>query len=163
MAAEYSGTILNMNNDLGHKDERIAELERLLNSLQQDKQQDTQEAHTDMDIDNEDEDQKEEDDLLSYDSEKSKDKNLESRDRSDDLEENDNSSLDSIHDNEDHVTPTTLQTVSNILQPSDRNLKRRTNHKEDIPATTNRSTRAKTSLRLAALKNTSSSEEANDL
>ena len=88
---------------------------------------------------------------------------MESRDRSDDLEEDDNSSLDSIHDNEDHVTPTTLQTVSNIPQPSDRSLKRRTTHKEDIPATTNRSTRAKTSLRLAALKKTSSSEEANDL
>jgi hypothetical protein len=91
-----------------------------------------------MDIDNEDEDQKEEDDLLSYDSEKSKDKNLESRDRSDDLEEDDNSSLDSIHDNKDNVTPTTLQTVSNIPQHSDRSLKRRTTHKEDIPETTNR-------------------------
>ena len=170
-----------MSSDLGQKDDRIAELERLLNSLQQNNQQDEQEPNTAMDIDNEDADPKDEDDLLSYDSEEPKDNNLEFQsnnnlefqssktsdsklsDRSDDLEEEDDPSLDSINSNEHNVPPTPLQTAPNIPQQSDCSLKRRTTDKEDIPVDTNQLTRAKTSLQIAAQEKTSPSEGVNDL
>ena len=191
VAAEYSGTIINMSNDLGQKDDKIAELERLLNSMQQNNQQDEQESNTAMDIDNADVEQKDEDDLLSYESEKSRDNKLEfqsdnnlelqstaasdfkSGDRPDDLDEEGDPSLDSNTSNETNdgnvlsqsylVPPMPLQTAPNIPQQSDRSLKQRTTDKEDIPVDTTRSTRAKTSLQIAAQEKTSSSEGANDL
>ena len=58
---------------------------------------------------------------------------------------------------------TLLQPAPNIMQQNDRSLKRRTTDKEDSPVAINRSTRAKTSLQLAAQEKTSSSEGAGDL
>jgi hypothetical protein len=56
VAAEYSGTILNMNSDIGQKDDRIAELEMLLLSLrpktsESSPTKDDNGSTTDMDVD----------------------------------------------------------------------------------------------------------------
>ena len=191
VAAEYSGTIINMSNDLGQRDDRIAELERLLNAMQQNNQQNEQESTTAMDIDNEAVKPTDEDDLLSYDSENPRDNNLEfqlednlelktptaSASKFGDLQEDLDEEGGSLWNNETRqecidgnvlsqsylVPPTPLQTAPNIPQQSDRSLKRRTTDKEDIPVDTTRSTRAKTSLQIAAQEKTSSSEGANAL
>ena len=191
VAAEYSGTIINMSNDLGERDDRIAELERLLNAMQQNNQQNEQESTTAMDIDNEAVKPTDEDDLLSYDSENPRDNNLEfqlednlelktptaSASKFGDLQEDLDEEGGSLWNNETRqecidgnvlsqsylVPPTPLQTAPNIPQQSDRSLKRRTTDKEDIPVDTTRSTRPKTSLQIAAQEKTSSSEGANAL
>ena len=162
VAAEYSGTIINMSNDLGQKDDKIAELERLLKSLQRNHQQDEQEPNTDMSIDNEDAEPKDNDDLLSYEGESN-----------DDLEEEDNPSLDRTARNENNdkhvlstsylVPPTPKQTAPNIPEQHDHSLKRRSTDNEDSTVDTNRSTRAKTSLQIATQEKTSSSEGADAL
>ena len=193
VAAEYSGTILNMADDIGQKDDKIAELERLIRSMQQNDQQVDQETNTAMDIDNEDDVHKDNDDLLSFGTEHSTNSRVESH-KSNNLELNldassdsksgdhsDSADLDDMDDSDEDnsnkykdkdrsarpqpsmMPSTRLPTALNINQQTDRNLKRRTIEKENSPVEINRSTRAKTSLRLAAQEKTSSSEEASDL